>query len=400
MPAERWGILAALTFARTSMGFQFQSVAALAPFLVPELGLDHAQLGWLIGIYLLPGVVIALPGGLLGARYGDKRMTLIGLALMAGGGLWLATSASIAEAETARILSGAGAVILNVLLTKMIADWFNGKERLLAMSILINAWPIGIGVALFALGPFGEAAGWRAAIASAAALAAAGFVTVLAFYRTAPDAGQAAPGGVGLSAIDGREWRLLAIASLPWLLFNAAYQLVVSFLPLVLLERGASIAGSGALAALNTALIIVSVQAGGVLLKRASRPDLICHAALLGWCATLLLLAGTSAPLPWIVAGGLIGGLPASAFVNLPAEFLRPQSRAAGMGVFYTVFYVGCAVLPGAAGFLSDVTGSARATLWLAAFLVLLCAPILLLFRRAITGYAPSASTEIGGNRG
>src|SRR5580765_8576261 len=278
-------MLAALTFARTSMGFQFQSVAALAPFVVPELGLDHAQLGWLIGIYLLPGVVIALPGGLLGARYGDKRMTLAGLALMAGGGLWLAASTSAAEADAARTLSGAGAVILNVLLTKMVADWFDGKERLLAMSILINAWPIGIGVALFALGPLGEALGWRAAITTAAALAAAGFVAVLALYRAAPGAAQAAPAGIGLDAIDAREWRLLAIASLPWLLFNAAYQLVVSFLPLVLLERGASVAGSGAMAALNTALIIVSVQAGGVLLKRSPRPDLICHAALLGWCA-------------------------------------------------------------------------------------------------------------------
>jgi len=368
------------------MGFQFQSIAALGPFVVPELGLDHAQLGWLIGIYLLPGVVIALPGGLLGARYGDKRMTLAGLALMAGGGLWLAASTSLAQAEAARMLSGAGAVILNVLLTKMVADWFAGKERLLAMSILINAWPIGIGIALFALGPLGATVGWRAAIAAAAVLAVAGFAAVLAFYREAPDAAPAAPAGIGLDALEAREWRLLAIASLPWLLFNAAYQIVVSFLPLVLVEKGASIAGSGAIAALNTALIIVSVQAGGVLLKRAARPDLICHAALLGWCATLVLLAGSPAPLVWIVAGGLIGGLPASAFVNLPAEFLRPRSRGPGMGVFYTVFYVGCALLPGAAGVLSDIAGSARATLWLAAFLVLLCAPILLLFRRAMDG--------------
>jgi MFS family permease len=383
-PAERWRILAALTFARTSMGFQFQSVAALAPFVVPEFGLDHAQLGWLIGIYLLPGVLIALPGGLLGARYGDKRMTLAGLALMAGGGLWLAASTSVAQADAARALSGAGAVILNVLLTKMVADWFAGKERLLAMSILINAWPIGIGLALFGLGPLGESMGWRAAIAGAAALAVAGFAAVLAVYRAAPGAAQAAPSGIGLGALDAREWRLVAIASLPWLFFNAAYQIVVSFLPLVLVERGASVAGSGATAALNTALIIVSVQAGGVLLKRSARPDLICHAALLAWCASLLLLAGTSAPLPWIVAGGLIGGLPASAFVNLPAEFLRPQSRAAGMGVFYTVYYVGCALLPGVAGLVSDIAGNAGATLWLAALLALLCVPILVLFRRAM----------------
>ena len=387
--AQRWRILGALTFARTSIGFQFQSVAPLAPLVSGELGLDNTELGWLIGLYLLPGVVAALPGGLLGARYGDKRMTLLGLALMAGGGIWLASAASFAEADAARLVSGVGAVVLNVLLTKMVADWFEGKERLLAMSVLINAWPIGIGLALFALPLIGEATGWRGAIAAAALLAAAGFTAVLFFYR-APAATQAVPDGVGLSALDAREWRLLAVASIPWLAFNAAYQLVVSFLPSFLLETGSSLTFSGALTALNTALVIVSVQAGGVLLKRSRRPDLLCHVAIVLWCASLLLLANKSAPLLWIVAAGLIAGIPASAYVNLPAEFLRPESRGAGMGVFFTVYYAGCALLPGLAGFLSDLAGSTRATLWLAALLAFICVPTLIASRYAIGAPRPS----------
>lgn len=379
----RWRILAALTFARTSMGFQFQSVAAVAPFLGADLGLDHAQMGWLIGIYLLPGIAIALPGGVLGARFGDKRMTLIGLALMTGGGLWLAMASTAAEAQAARIASGAGAVVLNVLFTKMVADWFEGRERVLAMSVLINAWPIGIGLALLSLGALAESTGWREAVVAAAAFAGVGFAAVLAFYRApAPAAPEAA--GIGLSTLDLREWRLLAIASLPWMLYNAAYQVVVSFLPAFLLESGTGVARSGVMTAVNTMLFIVSVQAGGVLLRRAARPDLLCHLGLVVWCASLVLLAHAPAPWLWIVVGGLIGGLAAGAFVNLPAEFLRPQSRGAGMGVFYTIYYVGCAILPTVAGYLADASGSARATLWLAALLVLACSPLLVLSRRAI----------------
>lgn len=382
--AQRWRILAALTFARTSMGFQFQSIAPLAPFVSGDLGLDNTQLGWLIGIYLLPGAVIALPGGLLGARYGDKRMTLIGLALMTGGGIWLAVAASFAEADAARLASGIGAVILNVLLTKMVADWFEDKERLLAMSILVNSWPIGIGLALFALPLIGEAIGWRSAIAVAAALTAAGFAAVLCVYRVPAVAAQAAPAGMGLGVIDAREWRLLAIASIPWFAYNAAYQLVVSFLPSFLLETGSSLTSSGAMTGLNTAIMIASVQAGGVLLKRSRRPDLLCHAAIVGWCMSLLMLSSASLPLFWIVGGGIVAGIPAAAFVNLPAEFLRPESRGAGMSVFYTVYYTGCALVPGIAGFLSDLTGSTRATLWLAALLAFICVPVLIAFRRAL----------------
>jgi MFS family permease len=92
----------------------------------------------------------------------------------------------------------------------------------------------------------------------------------------------------------------------------------------------------------------------------------------------------------WIIAGGIVGGLPAGAFVNLPAEFLRPQSRAPGMGVFYTVYYVGCAILPALAGWLSDITASTRATLWFAALLAFLCIPALAVFRRALRRPPPA----------
>jgi predicted MFS family arabinose efflux permease len=51
---ERWLILAALTCARTAMGFQFQSVAAVSPSLIEQLHLSYAALGTLIGLYLLP----------------------------------------------------------------------------------------------------------------------------------------------------------------------------------------------------------------------------------------------------------------------------------------------------------------------------------------------------------
>ncbi len=381
---ERWRILAALTLARTAMGFQFQSVAAVSPFIGTELGLDKAQLGWLIGLYLLPGILIALPGALLGARFGDKRLTSLGLVLMAGGGAWLALAQSFAEADFARVASGTGGVILNVLITKMVMDWFDSRERMLAMSILINSWPIGIGLALLTMGPLAEAAGWRWSAALTTVFAVAGLAAVLATYRPAAGAAAPAASGLGLAVLTRTEWRLLAIASLPWMLYNAAYQIVVSFLPSFFVESGFSIARAGAVTALNTVMFMASVQAGGILLKRARHPDRLCHAAMIGWAASFLLLSTGTLPLVWIMAGGLVGGITASAFVALPAEFLRPESRGAGMGVFYTVYYFGCALFPALAGALYDRAGSARPTLWLAVGLALACVPVLTLFRRAL----------------
>jgi MFS family permease len=382
MRAQRWWGLAALTLARAGMGFQYQAVAAVAPLLGADLGLDKTQLGWLIGLYLLPGVAFALPGGLLGRRFGDKRLVLVGLMLMAGGGTWLSIAGSFAAANCARFVSGIGAVMLNVLVTKMVTDAFDGRERLLAMSILINAWPIGIGLALLAVGPLGGLAGWRWGLASSAAFAAAGFAVVGLGYR--PPAVAMAAGaalGSGLRALTRREWRLLAIGSLPWFLYNAAFQIVIAFTPSFLIGRGYGLAAAGRLVAASTVMFVIGVQLGGLVLRRFAHPDRICHVVVVGWCATLALVATGAAPLPWLVVGGVLGGLPAAALVSLPGEFLRVESRSAGMGVFFTVYYLGCAILPTVAGAMYDRFGGAAA-LWAAVAAALVGTLALAAFRR------------------
>ena len=390
---QRWRSLAALTFARAAMGFQFQSVAAVAPLLAADLALDKTQLGWLIGLYLLPGVAVALPGGLLGKRFGDTRTVLASLVLMAAGAVGLAFAPSFAHANAARLVSGVGAAVLNVLVTKMVADWFDGRERLLAMSIMINAWPIGIGLALLVAAPLGAAFGAPWGFVSTALLAVVGIVLVAALHR-APATPAGGEGDVASAApMTAREWRLLLVASLPWLLYNAAFQTVLSFLPSFFVDGGIGIAAAGSLVAASVAACVVGVQVGGIVLRRTRHPDRICHLAIVGWCATLAVLAAGGAPLPWLVAGGLVGGLPAAAFVSLPAELLRPQSRNVGMGVFYTVYYLGCALMPTFAGLLYDRSGGAAALLFAAA-LALLCVPVLWSLRRAIAnGGAPQPTS-------
>lgn len=391
---QRWWCLGALTVARAAMGFQFQAVAAVGPLVADSLSLDKGQLGWLVGLYLLPGAVIALPGGLLGRKFGDKRLVLVGLAMMGMGGLWLGLSSTFAEANAARCVSGVGAVMLNVLVTKMVADWFDGKERLLAMSILINSWPIGIGIALLVVGQLGETVGWQWGMFSTALFAAMGFAAVAAIYR-APTAGAppAATAGLGLATLTRSEWKLLLLGALPWLLYNASFQIMMSFMPSFFVDSGFELARAARLSAVSAIGFVIGVQAGGLLLKRSSQPDLICYAALAGWCVALLALSTGTAPLPWVLLGGLLGGLPAAALVSLPAEVLRPESRSAGMGIFFTVYYLGCAILPTVAGMLYDRAGGGAA-LWMAAGLALACIPILGGFRRGMktAQFAPVAS--------
>jgi MFS family permease len=63
-------------------GFQFQSVGSAAKMLMLDLGIDYSEIGMLLGAYLLPGVIVAFPAGMLGRRFRDKTLGLVGLSLM------------------------------------------------------------------------------------------------------------------------------------------------------------------------------------------------------------------------------------------------------------------------------------------------------------------------------
>src|SRR6266508_3534314 len=117
--ANRWAALALVFLTRTSMGFQFQSVASVAPLMIADLGLSYTQFGWVFGLYMLPGAFFALPGGVLTAGAGGFGTAVAG-----------------------RVVSGIGAVVMNILLAKMVADWFAGKELSTAMAVMLTSWPV------------------------------------------------------------------------------------------------------------------------------------------------------------------------------------------------------------------------------------------------------------------
>jgi MFS family permease len=185
--SERWLILAVLFLARTALGFQFQAVAALSASVIADFSIDYTQLGLLIGLYLFPGIVIAYPGGLLGQYFGDKRIAVFGMALMVAGGLLTATGEYFVVLA-GRLVSGIGAVLLNVLLTKMTIDWFIGREIGTALAVLVSSWPVGIGVALVTLPWFVVHTSVAAGFASTAAVAAVVLLLVAAIYRVPPPA--------------------------------------------------------------------------------------------------------------------------------------------------------------------------------------------------------------------
>ena len=102
---------------------------------------------------------------------------------MALGGALTATAGDLATATLGRVISGAGAVILNVLLTSMVAEWFARDRLVTAMAILVTSWPLGIGIALVSGPLIAAAMGWAAMMWLSAAASLAACLLIALVYR-------------------------------------------------------------------------------------------------------------------------------------------------------------------------------------------------------------------------
>ena len=377
---NRWGILAILFVVRLTIAFQFQSVAAVAPLLQQSFGVGLADIGILIGLYFTPGVVLALPGGAIGRKLGDKPTTIVALLLMTAGSLAMATTDVWGWQMAGRLASGAGGVLLTVQLTKMGTDWFAGKEIATAMAIFVNSWPAGVAISLLALPPIGTAYGAGAVFLSTGALTAIGIVLIL-IYQPPPGATASAAGS---GRLDPLALLAVIVAGAIWGLYNVGFAMIFSFGPSLLVERGWSIAAAGSAISVVMWLSVISVPSGGYLADRG-KPLVLTIAASLAVAGLLAWLTRSDAVITILVLIGLVGGFPAGPIMSLASRVLAPETRAIGMGVFYTLFYAAMMLGPAIAGRLAKSAGTAAAALDLGALTVLACPLLMWLFERIVS---------------
>jgi len=376
----RWLVLWMLVVVRVAMGYQFQSAASAAPWLISDFGIDYATVGSLVGFYTLPGILIALPGGYLARRVGEKNLLLGGLALMTAGGTLSGLAGDFGWVLGGRLVAAFGVGLLFVGMTKAVGDWFQGGERFLAMALFLNGWPVGIAIALVAQPALGGGLGWHWIFLTSAGLTALGLVTMLASFRhpPGPHAGDEAAGARGLGR---RAIVLVTVSGLAWSTINSGHIVLISFAPSFLAARGLGAIEAGAVVSLNMWGVIAGVTLGGWITGRYGRPVAFTAATLLLGAALALLFAFDTRYTLWLTLSGFVVLMGAGVQAALPLEALGAGNRALGLGFFYALWFLGFALLPGAAGWTRDVTGDPAAPIVFGAALIALTAPLLGLFR-------------------
>ncbi|HKC08324.1 MAG TPA: MFS transporter [Methylomirabilota bacterium] len=379
--SQRWAMLLVVFFTRTALGFQFQSIAALTPFLVTAFDFSWAQVGLLMGLFMLPGVVFALPGGLLGQRFGSRRVVLAGLGLMIVGGMLVSYAGGFPGAALGRTLCGIGGVLVNILLARMVADWFRGRELQTALGLMLAAWPFGMALALMMLGPLALMTSWRVAEYTTVVAAALALAVMALVYQDPPGAGGGEAARLELN-VPRRVWVLAISAGVAWALLNASIIVVASFAPSFLMSRGASVSEAGLITGAALWISIVSVPLGGFVADRVNRPMLLIVTGCLVAAASMVAIACAPLPALWMVVTGILLGLPPSIMMALLPRAVPAEHLATAFGVFYSLFYLGMAVSQTVAGLLRDLTGSPATPILFAAALMVLTVPAVALFWR------------------
>lgn len=378
---RRWTLLAVLFVARIALGFQFQTLGSVSGNLVEELGLNYTQIGTLIGLFMVPGMFLSIPAGLAGQFLSDRFIVGLGLvALGAGGGL-----ASVAESfellAVARLVCGAGFVFANIFAAKIVADMFAGKELATAMGAFVMSWPGGIAMGQIGHGWVAASFDWQSAFLVASAYCVSGALLVMIFCRNIPGATRQT-GGLRFS-LNRNEIVLTVIAALVWALFNAGYVVYLSFAPEVLVAGGYDTVSALGVISLASWLMVFSGIVCGLIVDRTGKSDLVLYICMAAAIAALMMLFIPPLAIASSLLFGLLGIAPAGVIMALTVQAMRPENRAVGMGLFFTIYFLVQVSAPIIAGWLYDLTADQLWPMLFAVFLFALTAIANLAFRTA-----------------
>jgi MFS family permease len=336
------------------------------------------MLGTLSGSFMLLGGFLALPLGLLARRYGDRLVLGIGLAVMALGPVVSAAAAGSVGIGIGRSAAGVGAAAMIVLQNKIVADWFTGRRFMWAISVSVAAYSIGVGLAQLVLPPVALVYGWRAAFLSNAVLMGVSLVLFLATFRPSP---HVAPTPPRLSLPGGRECLLLVIAGLTWTAYTAGYSGYTAYVPSLMASRGDGLVLTGLVLTIATWGNVPATLIGSGLATRFGG----LRVFVFGTSALVIGITGAALleyPVAWAVTIGIFGSFHPGVIMAVGTLSARPENRAIGMGLFYSIYYAGGAVVPTLCGWAADMAGRLEGALLTAAATSALAAPMYLLHRR------------------
>ncbi len=376
--------------------WNFTFLAPLLPDVADDTGVSVTVAGQLVTVSALVAVVFLVLLGPLADRYGKRPMLMLGLAAMAVAALGSAFTSSYPLLIALRALSGIGDALVLPSAAAAVTDYFEGKDREVALNVLLvplgSAVIVGLPVAILV----SDLLDWHGAFLAFAAFTAAVLAGVRWLLPAAPRATAVQHGLAdhyrrSYGEVLGKRSALavLGAAVLGATVWNGMVTYAGAFFTD---ELGVGAAGlSGLFAALGGSYVVGG--AVGVNLARRLRPRVIALWSALG--AVLLLLPVVTstgiAPLAVILALGFAGSrAPGIAALNNMLMDLAPRAQATAVSTYGVVAAAGALLGAASGGLAIAFEGYVAMATWFTALAAAAAALLVLPLGEAMQAPAPS----------
>jgi len=358
---SRWWILFLVHMSVLAFALNLQMIPPLLPSLVSEIGLTHTQAGVLMGLFTLPGIFLAIPGGRVSDIIGPRSVALWSLALLSVGG-FLMLPLHPWFLFTGRLCSGIGGAVLVVVSPQIIARSFQGRELGLAMGIFNTAVPLGTIMAFNLLGFLAGRFGIPVVVMATASFS---LVSMTAFFLTYADpqkdsADTRAPGSEKLKGLGGRIW----LISLVWVLFNISILAYFTYAIDYFTSGGMIASAARFLSSLPMILSIFLTPLAGLAMHRYGlRWSLPLFGCAISSAAILLILVpDQTMVVVWSILLGIGISMVPPAVFTIAGEVVPPSRVGTGFGVLTTVFNLGVFFGIPLIGHVRDLTSTYRSS--------------------------------------
>ncbi|MFF7334657.1 DHA2 family efflux MFS transporter permease subunit [Streptomyces sp. NPDC008150] len=141
---RRWWALGALVASMLVLGFDMTILNVALPTMAAELGASTGQQQWMADIYIVVFAALMLPAGLLGDRFGRRRVLISGLGVFLAGSLIGTLAGDVTWVVVARAVMGVGAALVMPLAMSVLPSLFGPSERSKAVGIISAASALGM----------------------------------------------------------------------------------------------------------------------------------------------------------------------------------------------------------------------------------------------------------------
>ena len=299
-----------LIFARIIYAINWLSLGAIFVLMSGDLGVGVGGLGTLTSAFYLGIGLMQVPGGLLSARWGPKRVVVIGVFMSSVATLLIAGSSTVLEISVLRFIVGTGMAFVFAPGVVLVARLFSGGKFGLGVGLFNSAFNFGGLFGLFAWLVIAAATGWRPSLLLGGGLGVLSGVLVMAFVP--PDVGGEAPSAdvkAIVKILVDRQLVLLGVATLG---FGVANTLISGFMVEYLVRNlDFPPTYAGLVASLVVVVPVFTAIWGGRMYDRMKKPRLLMSLSLLGSALALFLAAAPNVygALAASALGGIFSGI-------------------------------------------------------------------------------------------